>query len=149
MGTFWIENCNLQHQRHQRAAAEPANVVGDSAAGHGVPAGTQGDTRGVPDRWGSCGRLWCCLARRAGMEWRTILARDAEPILIRDALPGDPDDHQSRYIEAAVNGVFDCVAVSAERQSAARIRNSHKSSTGSIGCSITRPVCFTTMCRRF
>ena len=35
-----------------------------------------------------------------------ILARDAEPILIRDALPGDPDDHQSRYIEAAVNGVL-------------------------------------------
>jgi exodeoxyribonuclease-3 len=35
-----------------------------------------------------------------------ILARDAEPILIRDALPGDPDDMQSRYIEAAVNGVL-------------------------------------------
>lgn len=35
-----------------------------------------------------------------------ILARDGEPILIRDALPGDPDDHQSRYIEAAVNGLL-------------------------------------------
>ena len=35
-----------------------------------------------------------------------ILARDAKQILIRDALPGDPDDHQSRYIEAAVNGVL-------------------------------------------
>ena len=35
-----------------------------------------------------------------------ILARDADPILIRDALPGDPDDPQSRYIEAAVNGVL-------------------------------------------
>src|SRR5262245_14372356 len=32
-----------------------------------------------------------------------ILARDAEPILIRDRLPGDPKDEQSRYIEAAVN----------------------------------------------
>ncbi|RAK56904.1 exodeoxyribonuclease III [Phenylobacterium deserti] len=34
-----------------------------------------------------------------------ILARGAEPVLIRRALPGDPNDQQSRYIEAAVNGV--------------------------------------------
>jgi exodeoxyribonuclease-3 len=34
-----------------------------------------------------------------------ILARGAEPVLIRDALPGDSNDHQSRYLEAAVNGV--------------------------------------------
>ena len=35
-----------------------------------------------------------------------ILARDAEPVLIRDALPGNPSDNQSRYIEAAVDGVL-------------------------------------------
>jgi exodeoxyribonuclease-3 len=35
-----------------------------------------------------------------------ILARGQEPILTRRALPGDPDDAQSRYIEAAVNGVL-------------------------------------------
>jgi exodeoxyribonuclease III len=35
-----------------------------------------------------------------------ILARNAKPILTRDELPGDPDDMQSRYIEAAVNGVL-------------------------------------------
>ncbi len=35
-----------------------------------------------------------------------ILARGAEPVLTRDALPGDPADAQSRYIEAAVNGVL-------------------------------------------
>jgi exodeoxyribonuclease III len=34
-----------------------------------------------------------------------ILARGAEPVLIRNALPGDPTDGQSRYLEAAVNGV--------------------------------------------
>ena len=34
-----------------------------------------------------------------------ILARDAEPVLIRTALPGDEEDAQSRYIEAAVGGV--------------------------------------------
>ncbi|MFO1140813.1 MAG: exodeoxyribonuclease III [Amaricoccus sp.] len=35
-----------------------------------------------------------------------ILAKGAEPVLTRDALPGDPDDRQPRYIEAAVGGVL-------------------------------------------
>src|SRR4051812_38716528 len=54
--------------------------------------------------------------RRAGYEavWRgqkswngvAILARGMEPILTRSELPGDPSDSQSRYIEAAVNGIL-------------------------------------------
>ena len=53
--------------------------------------------------------------RRAGYRavWRgqrtwngvAILARDAEPVLTRLELPGDPEDTQARYIEAAVRGV--------------------------------------------
>ncbi len=39
------------------------------------------------------------------MERVAILARDAEPILTRTELPGDPSDTQSRYIEAAVGGI--------------------------------------------
>jgi endonuclease/exonuclease/phosphatase (EEP) superfamily protein YafD len=35
-----------------------------------------------------------------------ILARGAEPVVTRTALPGDRDDSQARYIEAAVNGVL-------------------------------------------
>jgi exodeoxyribonuclease III len=35
-----------------------------------------------------------------------ILARGVEPVVTRTALPGDPADTQSRYIEAAVNGVL-------------------------------------------
>lgn len=35
-----------------------------------------------------------------------ILARGADPIETRRGLPGDPDDVQSRYIEAAVNGLI-------------------------------------------
>jgi exodeoxyribonuclease-3 len=35
-----------------------------------------------------------------------ILARGAAPVLTRSELPGDPDDSQARYIEAAVNGVL-------------------------------------------
>jgi exodeoxyribonuclease-3 len=34
-----------------------------------------------------------------------ILARNAEPVLIRDRLPGDAGDHEARYIEAAVRGI--------------------------------------------
>ena len=35
-----------------------------------------------------------------------ILARGAAPIETRAGLPGDPDDPQSRYIEAAAKGVI-------------------------------------------
>jgi exodeoxyribonuclease-3 len=37
-----------------------------------------------------------------------ILARDFEPVMVRDRLPGDREDAQARYIEAAVNGVLVC-----------------------------------------
>jgi exodeoxyribonuclease-3 len=35
-----------------------------------------------------------------------ILAKDAVPVETRKGLPGDPDDVQSRYIEAAVDGLI-------------------------------------------
>lgn len=35
-----------------------------------------------------------------------ILARDAQPLESRRGLPGDPDEQQSRYLEAAVHGVL-------------------------------------------
>jgi exodeoxyribonuclease III len=35
-----------------------------------------------------------------------ILARGRRPILVQDELPGDPQDTQSRYMEAAVDGVL-------------------------------------------
>jgi exodeoxyribonuclease-3 len=35
-----------------------------------------------------------------------LLARDAEPVEIRRALPGDPGDAQKRYLEAAIDGVI-------------------------------------------
>lgn len=35
-----------------------------------------------------------------------ILARGRAPVVTRETLPGDPHDNQSRYIEAAVNGVI-------------------------------------------
>src|SRR4029450_9310471 len=35
-----------------------------------------------------------------------ILARECDPLLTRSSLPGNPEDRQARYIEAAVNGVL-------------------------------------------
>ncbi|MER8381248.1 exodeoxyribonuclease III [Mesorhizobium sp. M0142] len=35
-----------------------------------------------------------------------ILSRGSEPVLTREALPGDDGDQQARYIEAAVNGIL-------------------------------------------
>ena len=43
---------------------------------------------------------------RGQKSWNGVamLARDCEPAVTRTALPGDPTDTHSRYIEAAVNG---------------------------------------------
>jgi exodeoxyribonuclease-3 len=35
-----------------------------------------------------------------------ILARHVTPVLTRSSLPGNSEDHQARYIEAAVNGLL-------------------------------------------
>ena len=49
------------------------------------------------------GAVW-----RGESSWNgvAILARGSEPVLTQGDLPGDPDDKQARYIEAAVNGVL-------------------------------------------
>lgn len=49
------------------------------------------------------GAVW-----RGQKSWNgvAILARDAQPVLTRRSLPGDPADTQARYIEAAVAGVL-------------------------------------------
>ena len=49
------------------------------------------------------GAVW-----RGEKSWNgvAILGRDCHPVLTRNALPGDPADKQSRYIEAAVNEVL-------------------------------------------
>jgi exodeoxyribonuclease III len=49
------------------------------------------------------GAVW-----RGQKSWNgvAILARDGEPVLTRTELPGNPEDTQSRYLEAAVKGVL-------------------------------------------
>jgi exodeoxyribonuclease-3 len=48
------------------------------------------------------------IALRGQKSWNgvAILAREAKPIVTRTELPGNPKDDQSRYIEAAVNGII-------------------------------------------
>ena len=52
------------------------------------------------------GRLRRGLARPENVERRRHPGARCEPVVTRTALPGDPADTQSRYIEAAVNGVL-------------------------------------------
>jgi exodeoxyribonuclease III len=49
------------------------------------------------------GAVW-----RGQKSWNgvAILARNAEPVLTRTELPGRRDDHEARYIEAAVRGII-------------------------------------------
>jgi exodeoxyribonuclease III len=49
------------------------------------------------------GAVWQGQSRWNGV---AILARDREPVETRRGLPGDPSDDQSRYIEAAIDGVI-------------------------------------------
>lgn len=55
------------------------------------------------------GVVWACERACHGV---ALLALKADPVLIRKALPGDPDDKASRHIEAAVDGVlFACLYI--------------------------------------
>jgi len=49
------------------------------------------------------GAVW-----RGERSWNgvAILARGGQPVVTRRSLPGNPDDRQARYLEAAVNGVL-------------------------------------------
>ena len=49
-----------------------------------------------------------------------ILSKGVDPIETRRGLPGDADDLQSRYIEAAVGGMIIGCFVSTQRKSTAR-----------------------------
>lgn len=57
----------------------------------------------APIKKGGYGAVW-----RGQKSWNgvAILARDCEPVVTRTELPGDTGDPQSRYIEAAINGVL-------------------------------------------
>ena len=58
-----------------------------------------------------------------------ILARGCEPVVTHTTLPGEPADTQSRYIEAAVNGVL--IGLCMRRMATCSpVQNSNTSSRG-------------------
>src|ERR1700735_3693011 len=63
---------------------------------------TDGDFPQGPIAKAGYGAVW-----RGQKTWNgvAILARNADPVLIRSALSGDPGDHEARYIEVAVAGI--------------------------------------------
>jgi exodeoxyribonuclease III len=99
------ENCQFQYQQHQSPLAKPIAWLRE----------TEPDVVSLQELKATDAEFPVKAIREAGYEavWRgqkswngvAILARWA-PILTRGALPGDPADTQSRYIEAAVNGVL-------------------------------------------
>ena len=75
-------------------------------AGHRLPPGAQGRAAGISGTDTSNPWLSRSLARRTFLDGVAILARDHDPVLTRSSLPGNPQDLQARYIEAAVNGIL-------------------------------------------
>src|ERR1700727_4032620 len=63
---------------------------------------TDGDFPQGPIEEAGYGAVW-----RGQKTWNgvAILARNTEPVLIRNALPGDSTENEARYIEAAVKGI--------------------------------------------
>jgi exodeoxyribonuclease-3 len=99
IATFNINNVNkrLANLLAWLAEAEP-----DVVALQELKAGDAEFPRAALEAVGY-GAVW-----RGQRTWNgvAILARDAVPVLTRDALPGDPDDAQARYVEAAASGCW-------------------------------------------
>ena len=79
---------------------------------HYLPPGIEGAAGQVPEaaiRGAGYGAIW-----NGQKSWNgvAILARGQDPVETQRGLPGDPEDAQSRYLEAAVGGlVIGCLYV--------------------------------------
>ena len=81
--------------------------LAEARAGRGVPAGAEGAGRRTfrRRRWRRPAMARSGAGSGPGTGWRSCRGA-AEPVMTRDALPGDPADAQARYVEAAVEGVL-------------------------------------------
>ena len=142
------EDRHLQHQQRQQAAGQPARLAARGEARRRLPAGAEGDRR-ANFRAAALAKAGYGAVWRGQKTWNgvAILARGAEPVLTRDALPGDPADAQSRYIEAAVDGVLVGCALPAERQSAAGPEIRLQARLVRAAASRTRRSCWRRTCR--
>jgi exodeoxyribonuclease III len=99
IATFNINNVNkrLEHLLAWMKAAEPDVVCLQELKA------SQADFPLAAIEAAGYGAVW-----RGQRTWNgvAILARGTEPVMTRDFLPGDAEDTQARYIEAAVSGVL-------------------------------------------
>ena len=98
------EDRDLQRQWRQRPAARSSPLAQGSVARCGLPAGLKSET--FPQsalRAAGYEAIWSGQKSWNGV---AILARGKGMIETRRALPGDDDDLNSRYIEAAVDGLL-------------------------------------------
>ena len=100
------ENRDLQHQQRQQTAGQPVGLAAaarpDVVCLQELKATDREFPKAAIERAGY-GAAW-----RGQKTWNgvAILARGGEPVVTRRDLPGDAEDTQARYIEAAVNGVI-------------------------------------------
>ena len=99
IATFNINNINKRLRQSTGWLAEGASRT-SSACRSSKP------NKAVSGVGASDARLSRGLARRAFLERRRHPGAGSDPVLTRSSLPGNPEDHQARYIEAAVNGVL-------------------------------------------
>src|SRR5262245_45236465 len=99
IATFNINNVN---KRLDNLLAWLADAKPDVACLQELKAADRQFPRAAIEQAGY-GAVWRGQATWNGV---AILARDAEPVLTRNELPGDPNDTQARYIEAAVGGIL-------------------------------------------
>ena len=99
IATFNVNNVN-------KRLANLLDWLRRGTAGRRLPSGTEGDGCRISDRGNRKSRLWRSLARAKVMERRRHSRPRRRAGFDAHALPGDPTDEQSRYIEAAVKGVL-------------------------------------------
>jgi exodeoxyribonuclease III len=75
-----------------------------------------------------------------------LLARDAQPIEVRRALPGDVADRQARYLEAAIEGVL-VASIYLPNGNPSRARSTTTNVRGSTAWSRTRRRSSRAVCR--
>ncbi|MCU1327642.1 MAG: Exodeoxyribonuclease [Bryobacterales bacterium] len=106
LGGRAAEDRHFQHQQHQQAPGQPDRLAQKGAARSCLPPGAKGRAAGISHERSSCPRLSRSLAWRTFLERRSDPRAGLRPGADRASLPRNADDHQARYIEAAVNGVL-------------------------------------------
>jgi exodeoxyribonuclease-3 len=97
---------HLQHQQRRAPPGQPPGLAAEAEPDVVCLQELKADQGAFPLKAIEADGLPGGLARPADLERRGDPGARHEPVVTRTALPGDPDESQARYIEAAVNGVL-------------------------------------------